>query len=289
MNNTNIDQTLSELNRVLKYLVDATHQPVSQQRTQFLEFQAGSGEENFGKGVIWSGNGITKQFVLNRDPDRFFSSENIDLDKNHHFSIGNNLVLSGKELGSSVVKSNLQTVGRLKELDVDGSVSINQYLFYNAITDRLGLGIEEPNSAFSVAEDGVEVMLGTRNHSRGIVGTYASNHFDIVAGNTTWISVSPSGNIMLGNTNHAPIQLSVNGSLAIKVAVPDSNVDLHVNGPIRFHGHLHFYAKEIPVSGSYNSGDIVWNTAPTVGNPVGWVCTNSGNPGRWNPFGQITI
>ena len=49
MNNTNIDQTLSELNRVLKYLVDATQQPVSQQKTQFLEFQASSGEENVGK------------------------------------------------------------------------------------------------------------------------------------------------------------------------------------------------------------------------------------------------
>ena len=289
MNNTNIDQTLSELNRVLKYLVDATQQPVSQQKTQFLEFQAGSGEENVGKGVIWSGNGITKQFVLNQNPDRFFSSENIDLDKNHHFSIGNNVVLSSKELGSSVVKSNLQTVGRLRGLDVDGSVSINQYLYYNAINDRLGLGIEEPNSAFSVAEDGVEVMLGTRSQSRGIVGTYATNHFDIVAGNTTWISISPSGNITLGNADHEPIQLSVNGNLAIKVAVPDPNVDLHVNGPIRVHGHLHFYAKEIPLSGSYKSGDIVWNTQPSVGNPVGWVCTSSGSPGRWNPFGQITI
>ena len=188
-----------------------------------------------------------------------------------------------------MVKSNLQTVGRLRGLDVDGSVSINQYLYYNAINDRLGLGIEEPNSAFSVAEDGVEVMLGTRSQSRGIVGTYATNHFDIVAGNTTWISISPSGNITLGNADHEPIQLSVNGNLAIKVAVPDPNVDLHVNGPIRFHGHLHFYAKEIPLSGSYKSGDIVWNTQPSVGNPVGWVCTSSGSPGRWNPFGQITI
>ena len=121
------------------------------------------------------------------------------------------------------------------------------------------------------------------------MGTYATNHFDIVAGNTTWISISPSGNITLGNADHEPIQLSVNGNLAIKVAVPDPNVDLHVNGPIRFHGHLHFYAKEIPLSGSYKSGDIVWNTQPSVGNPVGWVCTSSGSPGRWNPFGQITI
>ena len=48
MNNTNIDQTLTDLSRVLKELVDAAHQPVAQEITQFLEFRARKGEENFG-------------------------------------------------------------------------------------------------------------------------------------------------------------------------------------------------------------------------------------------------
>jgi hypothetical protein len=288
MNNSNIDQTLTDLSKVLKGLVDAAHQPVSQEIKQFLEFRAEKGEENSGKGFIWTGNGITKQLVYNSNPDRFFSSESIDLHRERKLTIGGDLVLSSKELGTSVIKSNLQTVGRLRGLTVDGSVNINQYLYYNAASDRLGLGIEAPNAGFSVAEDGIEVMLGARDQSRGIVGTYASNHFDIVAGNTTWISISPSGNIKLGNTDHEPIQITVNGKLAIKVAVPDPDVDLHVNGPIRFHGHLHFYANEIPISGSYRSGDIAWNTEPRMGKPLGWVCTQPGNPGQWNPFGQIT-
>jgi hypothetical protein len=82
--------------------------------------------------------------------------------------------------------------------------------------------------------------------------------------------------------------VSVHGKLAIRVNVPDPDVDLHVNGPIRFHGHLHVYADSAPDSGTYKTGDIVWNTAPRTGGHVGWVCTRAGSPGDWNPFGPIT-
>jgi len=287
MNNTNIDQTLTDLSRVLKDLVDAAHQPVAQEITQFLEFRAKKGEENSGKGVIWTGNGITKQFVYNGNPDRFFSSESIDLDREKKLTIGGDLVLSSKELGSSVVKSNLQTVGRLRGLIVDGSLNINQYLIYNGTTDRLGLGTEAPNAAFSVAENAIEVMLGTNDDFHGMVGTFASTDFDIVSDNTTRISVKANGNIDLGNPNRNPIQVKVNGKLSIGVENPDPAFDLHVAGAVRFSGHVQMYAGEPPQEGTYAVGDIVWNTNARVGTGVGWVCLRAGSPGSWYPFGEI--
>jgi len=287
MNNTNIDQTLTDLSRVLKELVDAAHQPVAQEITQFLEFRARKGEENFGKGVIWSGSGYTKQFVFNGNPDRFFSSESIDLDKDKNLSIGGTVVLSGKELGATVTKSNLQTVGRLKGLIVDGSLNINQYLIYNGVTDRLGLGTDAPNAAFSVAENAIEVMLGTTETFHGMVGTYASTDFDIVTDNTTRISVKANGNIELGNPNRNPIQVKINGKLSIGVENPDPAVDLHVAGAVRFGGHIQMYAGEPPQQGTYAVGDIIWNTNARVGTGVGWVCLRAGSPGAWYPFGEI--
>jgi hypothetical protein len=287
MNNTNIDQTLTDLSKVLKDLVDAAHQPVAQEITQFLEFRARKGEGNFGKGIIWSGDGITKQLVFNGNPGRFFSSENIDLDKDKHFSIGNSVVLSTKELGSSVVKSNLQTVGRLKGLIVDGSLNINQYLIYNGTTDRLGLGTDAPNAALSVAENAIEVMLGTNDDFHGIVGTFASTDFDIVTDNTTRIAVKANGNIELGNPNRNPIQVKINGKLSIGVENPDPAVDLHVAGAVRFGGHIQMYAGTSPQEGTYSVGDIVWNTGARVGTGVGWVCLRAGSPGAWYPFGEI--
>ena len=287
MNNTNIDQTLTDLSRVLKDLVEAAHQPVAQEITQFLEFRARKGEENFGKGIIWSGKGYTKQLVFNGNPDRFFSSESIDLDKDKNFSIGNTVVLSTKELGSTVLKSNLQTVGRLQGLIVDGSVNINQYLIYNGATDRLGLGTEAPNAAFSVAENAIEVMLGTNDDFHGMVGTFASTDFDIVTDNTSRISVKANGNIDLGNAKRNPIQVKINGKLSVGVENPDPAVDLHVAGAVRFSGHIQMYASNSPQEGTYAVGDIVWNTAARVGTGVGWVCLRAGSPGAWYPFGEI--
>lgn len=287
MNNTNLDQTLADLNKIIKDLAEAAHQPVAQEITQFLEFRAKKDSNNFGKGIIWSGQGYTKQFVFNDGPERFFSSENIDLDRGKGFSIGGVKILDEKELGPNVVKSNLQQVGRLKGLIVDGSVSINQYLIYNATTDRLGIGTETPNAALSVAENAIEVMLGTNDDFHGMVGTYASTDFDIVTDNTTRVSVGANGNILLGNFNRNPIQVSINGKLSVGVKNPDPTVDLHVAGSVRFSNHLQTYGAAPPAEGTHGLGDIVWNSAPRVGAGIGWVCLRAGSPGAWYPFGEI--
>ncbi len=287
MNNTNLDQSLADLNKIIKDLAEAAHQPVAQEVTQFLEFRAKKGEDNYGKGIIWSGHGYTKQFVYNASPDRFFSSESIDLDKNKSLSIGGVKVLDEKELGSNITKSNLQTVGRLKGLIVDGAVSINQYLFYNSSVDRLGLGTEAPNAALSVAENAIEVMLGTNDDFHGMVGTYASIDFDIVTDNTSRISISSNGNIQLGNLNRNPIQVAINGKLSVGVKNPDPTVDLHVAGAVRFANHLQTYGAEPPREGTHAVGDIVWNSAPRVGAGIGWVCLRAGSPGAWYPFGEV--
>ena len=39
--------------------------------------------------------------------------------------------------------------------------------------------------------------------------------------------------------------------------------------------------------GAANVGDIVYNTAPSPGGYIGWVCTAAGNPGTWKRFGVI--
>jgi len=239
------------------------------------------------KGLIWTGSGSTKQFIFAANPDRLFSSENLDLQKGKYFSVNGIKVIDELELGSTITKSNLREVGRLRGLIVDGSMSINNFLYYNGAADRLGLGTEEPNAAFSVAEDAIEVMLGTRDSVRGITGTFASHAFDIVTDNITRIGITANGNIQLGNTKQPPVQVSVHGKLAVKVNMPDPEVDLHVNGAIKFNGKLHKYAAAHPVAGAYNTGDIVWNTEPRVNSFVGWVCVQAGDPGIWAPFGKI--
>ncbi len=36
-----------------------------------------------------------------------------------------------------------------------------------------------------------------------------------------------------------------------------------------------------PTSGQYDQFDLVENSAPAVGSPIGWICTAGGTPGTW--------
>lgn len=43
-----------------------------------------------------------------------------------------------------------------------------------------------------------------------------------------------------------------------------------------------------PTSGTWAQGDIIYDTTPTAGGFIGWVCTSSGTPGTWKTFGAIS-
>lgn len=42
-----------------------------------------------------------------------------------------------------------------------------------------------------------------------------------------------------------------------------------------------------PTTGTYDVGDIVYNSAPAAGGTIGFVCTTAGTPGTWKTFGAI--
>lgn len=237
-----------------------------------------------GKGILWSGQGHNKQFLFASKPDRFFVSENIDLAKGKTISVNNIKLLDEKELGATVTKSNLREVGHLKGLIVDGSMRIDQYIVYDSNTNRLGIGIENPNAALSIAEDGVEVVVGTTHGVKGFVGTYASHGLDIITDNTSRISIEAGGNITLGS---AVNKVTILGKLGINVNNPDQRAALHVNGSIKFNDKIHLNDHAFPTSGHYTVGDIVWNSQPAAGRFVGWVCVTEGSPGLWSGFGRI--
>lgn len=42
-----------------------------------------------------------------------------------------------------------------------------------------------------------------------------------------------------------------------------------------------------PTAGTWEKGDIVFNSEPAGGGPVGWVCVSAGTPGAWRSFGTV--
>lgn len=39
--------------------------------------------------------------------------------------------------------------------------------------------------------------------------------------------------------------------------------------------------------GTYQQGDIMYNTAPSASNPPGWMCVTSGTPGTWKAMANL--
>ena len=48
-----------------------------------------------------------------------------------------------------------------------------------------------------------------------------------------------------------------------------------------------YYALAAPSTGTWNVGDRVFNSAPSVGQPKGWICTVAGTPGTWVSEGNL--
>lgn len=263
-------------------LRDVLNESSTSDDVSFIKFNG----EISGKGFLWASKGQhTKQFIYN--DDKFFSSESIDLGKGKQLSVNNIKVIDELELGPTITKSNLREVGRLKGLIVDGSVSINQFLFYDSVTDRFGFGTDQPNAAVSICDQGVEIVLGANDFTKAGIGTFNSADVELVTDNTVRVTIGADGNIELGNRNFGPIKVLVQGTLGVDVNTPDPRAKLHVNGAIKFNDKIHLSGIAPPDGGSFNEGDIVWNSNPQQRHYVGWICTQAGNPGIWNPFGEI--
>lgn len=253
---------------------------------QYLEFASPSGS-NYGTGLLWMGS-PNKQLLLMHDPDRFSSTENIDIPTEKSYMIGTTAVLSYDRLGSGVFHSNLEHVGTLKNLSTVGEFKVDDHIFYNPISQRLGIGTDNPNGLFSLLDyvNNVEIIIsGDDTNGYGKVGTFTTKGFELVTDDTPRLSITETGNITLGHEFKDSTIIRAYGKVGVGVKNPTEQ--LEVAGNIKFGNRLFANGNAAPTTGVHQVGNIVWNTNPRPGNYIGWVCTASGSPGSWHAFGLI--
>ena len=287
INTSELDSAIEQLGSSLNSIINRalTVDDMRMQALSSVEFQA---DDNgvYGKGLQWKGQGPTKQLIYRANPDRIWTSESIDLGAEASYMIGNTAVLRQTELGSSVRTSSLVTVGTLQNLKTNGNLSIGEYIFYNTDSEAFGIGTESPNGKFSLATLDAEFVIDT-DPGAAKLGTWTSDDLKILTDNTTRITVRSNGNIELGDSDGANVKVTVHGKLGIGVNNVDSDVVLSTSGPVKFENKKFMNSTEIPTSGTFRQGDIVWNENPVPTGYIGWVCTRAGTPGEWRPFGQI--
>ncbi|MEK9693571.1 MAG: hypothetical protein VW235_11645, partial [Rhodospirillaceae bacterium] len=111
-----------------------------------------------------------------------------------------------------------------------------------------------------------------------------TDDLEIITDDTTRITVSAAGKIELGSESS---QTVVKGALGVGINNPPSDTSITTAKGIRFNGTKFDTGNSAPDAGSYQKGDIVWNTDPKPTGFVGWVCVRDGTPGTWKPFGKI--
>ena len=224
-------------------------------------------------GLQWRKKGeATKQIVWREN--RFYVSSDIDLHRNASLKIDDIPVITADTLGVTVQKSSLTSVGRLTNLQTDGDLNIDDFVLYDSGTMRFGIGVEAPNAQFSVASNEAEFVVDPDfDHLR--VGAHTTSKLSLITDNKERLVLKEHGGV------------EIKGSLGINVQYPGEDVDLQVAGAVRIQDKKISVGHEAPIKGNNNKGDLQYNTNPMPGGYVGWICVESGNPGKWKRFGAI--
>jgi len=283
--NNGADEFTTGLKQLAQSAADAINNKHIQEKP--IEFFGTADNGIYGKGLQWTGVGATKYLVLNPTPDRLWSNVSMDLHAAESYLIDNTSVLSMNELGRTVTKSNLRQVGTLNNLVVSGSLNVSQFVIFDSGLNRLGVGTETPNATLSVASNTVEFIVQP-GVSAADIGTHTNSGLNIKTDGTDRITVTANGHITLGLKGNTDTKINMYGRVGIGVTSVESDVSLSTSGAVKFQNKKFEVGMSMPLSGAYTVGDIIWNSAPSANQPIGWVCVSTGNPGQWKSFGTIS-
>lgn len=173
-------------------------------------------------------------------------NEGLELDK---ITMGGQTIVEDNRIGLHITESNLQKLGLLKELQVDGEAAINGTVYVGY--KRVGINTLEPSAALAVWDAEVEVTVSKLKENTGILSTQRAQ------------------TLVLGSNRNSNVVLHPDGSTEIAT--------LKV-------GMVKLSAELSPPGYDSEKGHIVFNANPNPGGPMGWVCLGGPN---WANFGII--
>jgi len=153
--------------------------------------------------------------------------------------IGGDYLVKDGMLSENVTKSNLQTIGTLNNLAVQGEAHV--YDTFSVVNKRIGVNTREPEMALSVWDEEVSIVIGKNKSKQAYIGTNREQ------------------GIAIGVNRLPQIEISADGITAIK----QLQVGLH---KLKFEPQVPGYAG--------TRGDIVFNSNPND-NAFAWVCLGS--------------
>jgi len=139
----------------------------------------------------------------------------------------------------------------LKNLEVTGEVLLSDVLYTAPGNKRVGINTTEPSDALTVWDQEAEVVIGKHKTQEGYIGTRRRQNINIGANNKVGLTVCPDGSVIINKLQLMGRTISESDSVPGVAAKP---------------------------------GDIVLNSKPKVGNPIGWICLDGI---KWAGWGDI--
>jgi len=174
------------------------------------------------------------------------ATNGLDLNK---ITVDQKTIIEGNRIGYSITESNLQKLGLLKELQVQGETQLAETLYVG--NKRIGINTLEPSAALAIWDEDIEITVSKLKDSTGRIATPRNQA------------------LVLGSNKNNNIILNTDGSANID--------DLRI-------GSMRFSTSDKPPSFASTKGHIVFNSNPTLGGPLGWVCLGAAN---WANFGIV--
>ena len=152
-------------------------------------------------------------------------------------TINGNPLYTDNTLTPDITESNIQKIGVLRDLHVDGYTELNQTL--NVHRRRVGINTTDPEMALSVWDEEVSIVAGKLKQGQAYVGT------------------SRLQNLAIGINRTPLMEFDTDGLTTIK--------------QLRVGQHRISYAPGVP---GYvgTRGDLVFNSDPKPNTPFAWVC-----------------
>lgn len=146
-------------------------------------------------------------------------------------------LLSGNRLASVITETNIQRLGFLQNLSVGGEAHIYDTL--SVMNKRIGINTQEPESALSIWDEEVSVIIGKHKEKQAYIGT------------------SRNQGLVLGVNRQPQVEIDIDGLTTIK--------------KLRVGLYRISHATEVP-GYSGTRGDLVFNANLGPDRIFGWMC-----------------
>ena len=152
-------------------------------------------------------------------------------------TVDDQLLVVGNQLARTITQSNLQKVGRLRDLTVEGETSLNETVV--VVKKRLGVNTEHPDSALNVWDEEISISAGKYKNQEAYIGTSRDQALNI-------------------GVNKLPqLTIGTDGITAVK--------------KLRVAQYMIGHGTTVP-NYSGTKGDIVFNADPMPNGAFAWVC-----------------